>query len=84
METKDIRPVAGPSKPNKGGTNDHTSVDEPQRPRLISSIYSLLVIVSFFLVAFAAFRNSLTWYVLFLYNGLLLGWVFSQKKKVFV
>lgn len=60
METKDNRPVAGPSKSNKGGTNDH-SVEEPQRPRLISSIYSLLVIVTFFLVGFAAFRNSLTW-----------------------
>ncbi|XP_063708306.1 fatty acid hydroxylase domain-containing protein 2 isoform X1 [Culicoides brevitarsis] len=58
MDRKDNRPtaVAGPSKPNE-------HIEEPQRPRLISSIYSLLVIVTFFLVAFAAFRNSLTWHL---------------------
>lgn len=34
---------------------------ETPQDYLISSIYNFLVIITFFLVGFAAFRNTLTW-----------------------
>lgn len=34
---------------------------ETTQDYLISSIYNFLVIITFFLVGFAAFRNTLTW-----------------------
>ncbi|XP_035788386.1 fatty acid hydroxylase domain-containing protein 2-like [Anopheles albimanus] len=36
---------------------------ESPKPRLLSSLYHFLVIVSFFLIGFAAFRNTLTWHL---------------------
>lgn len=43
------------------GSSQQMAPLEPQNPRLLSSLYSFLVIVSIFLVGFAAFRNTLTW-----------------------
>lgn len=34
---------------------------ETQNPKLLSSIYNYLVVLSIILIIFAAFRNSVTW-----------------------
>ncbi|KAJ6638051.1 hypothetical protein Bhyg_10784 [Pseudolycoriella hygida] len=34
---------------------------DPRRPRLLSSLYSVLFILTWALVGLAAFRNTLTW-----------------------
>lgn len=49
-------------KPPANTTPNEPGLD-PQNPRLLSSLYNFLVIVSIFLVGFAAFRNTLTWHL---------------------
>uniref|UniRef100_A0A1Q3G4B5 Putative fatty acid hydroxylase domain-containing protein 2 n=1 Tax=Culex tarsalis TaxID=7177 RepID=A0A1Q3G4B5_CULTA len=48
--------------PTKKPTANEPGLD-PQNPRLLSSLYNFLVIVSIFLIGFAAFRNTLTWHL---------------------
>lgn len=46
---------------NKNELTTPAVVVEPQRPRLLSSLYSVLFILTWGLVGLAAFRNTLTW-----------------------
>lgn len=63
------QPPTSASKPDQSQPKQQTSEQQsqtqldPQNPNLLSSLYSFLVIVSFFLVGFAAFRNTLTWHL---------------------
>lgn len=46
--------------------SESENVDEPERrniqdPKLLTSIYNYLVVLSIILIIFAAFRNSVTW-----------------------
>lgn len=46
---------------NSRQTTKTAVVIDPQRPRLLSSLYSVLFILTWALVGLAAFRNTLTW-----------------------
>lgn len=45
------------------GDNEPEEVEavNAQNPKLLSSIYNYLVVLSIILIIFAAFRNSVTW-----------------------
>lgn len=74
-------PTPGTSKDVSAEENDQAqrsrrietpAEGETTQDYLISSIYNFLVIITFFLVGFAAFRNTLTWYVNFSLRSLFL------------
>lgn len=55
------RKLEARSEADNGDESRPVNEGTQQNPKLLSSIYNYLVVLSIILIIFAAFRNSVTW-----------------------